>query len=95
MRLAQGGDETGEKKPEGEEDATGLLPLLRVGDPHTPQDGRVLELETKPPGRFSEAGLVKKLEAEGIGRPATYAAIIGALTGKGYVEPERTARAAC
>ena len=79
MRLAQGGDETGEKKPEGEEDATGLLPLLRVGDPHTPQDSRVLELETKPPGRFSEAGLVKKLEAEGIGRPATYAAIIGTL----------------
>ena len=86
MRLAQGGDETGEKKSEGEEDASGLLPLLRVGDPHTPQDGRVLELETKPPGRFSEAGLVKKLEAEGIGRPATYAAIIGTLTGKGYVE---------
>ena len=86
MRLAQGGDETGEKKPEGEEDASGLLPLLRVGDPHTPQDGRVLEQETKPPGRFSEAGLVKKLEAEGIGRPATYAAIIGTLTGKGYVE---------
>ena len=86
MRLAQGGDETGEKKTEGEEDASGLLPLLRVGDHHTPQDGRVLELETKPPGRFSEAGLVKKLEAEGIGRPATYAAIIGTLTGKGYVE---------
>ena len=86
MRLAQGGDETGEKKIEGEEDASGLLPLLRVGDHHTPQDGRVLELETKPPGRFSEAGLVKKLEAEGIGRPATYAAIIGTLTGKGYVE---------
>ena len=87
MRLAQGGDETGEKKPEAEEDdASGLLPLLRVDDHHTPQDGRVLELETKPPGRFSEAGLVKKLEAEGIGRPATYAAIIGTLTGKGYVE---------
>ena len=87
MRLAQGGDETGEKKPEAEEDdASGLLPLLRVGDHHTPQDGRVLELETKPPGCFSEAGLVKKLEAEGIGRPATYAAIIGTLTGKGYVE---------
>lgn len=86
MRLAQGGDETGEKKPEGEEDASGLLPLLRIGDSHTPQDGRVLELETKPPGRFSEAGLVKKLETEGIGRPATYAAIIGTLTGKRYVE---------
>ncbi|EHM51389.1 DNA topoisomerase, partial [Cardiobacterium valvarum] len=86
MRLAQGGDETGEKKSEGGEDASSLLPLLRVGDLHTPQDGRVLELETKPLGRFSEAGLVKKLEAEGIGRPATYAAIIGTLTGKGYVE---------
>ena len=87
MRLAQGGDETGEKKTEGEEDASGLLPLLHVGERHTPDDcSRVLELETKPPGRFSEAGLVKALEREGIGRPATYAAIIGTLTGKGYVE---------
>ena len=71
MRLAQGGDETGEKKTEGEEDASGLLPLLRVGDLQTPQDGRVLELETKPPGRFSEAGLVKnwRQKASAVRRP--------------------------
>ncbi len=41
---------------------------------------------TSPPARFSEATLVKKLEAEGIGRPSTYAAIIDTIQSRGYVE---------
>jgi len=41
---------------------------------------------TQPPPRFSEAGLVKELEENGIGRPSTYAAILSTIRGKNYVE---------
>jgi DNA topoisomerase I len=43
---------------------------------------------TQPPPRFSEASLVKELEAQGIGRPSTYAAIISTIRDRGYVEIE-------
>lgn len=43
---------------------------------------------TKPPGRFSEATLIKSLEEFGIGRPSTYASIIYTLTSREYVELE-------
>ncbi len=41
--------------------------------------------ETKPPARFTEASLVKALEAHGVGRPSTYAAILGTIQDRGYV----------
>ncbi len=43
---------------------------------------------TQPPGRYSEAGLIKELEKRGIGRPSTYAAIITTIQDRGYVVKE-------
>ncbi len=44
--------------------------------------------QTEPPGRYSEAGLIKELEKRGIGRPSTYASIIKTIIDRGYVEKE-------
>ena len=61
-----------------------LLPALNVGDSPKVHDVEALGHQTQPPARFSEASLVKMLEKEGIGRPATYASIIGTIVDRGY-----------
>lgn len=65
---------------------TGDFPELKEGNVHTIDKLNVEEGITKPPTRFSEATLVKKLESEGIGRPSTYASIVETLKSREYVE---------
>lgn len=62
-----------------------ILPELKKGDILQIQSCDSAEHFTEPPARYSEAGLVKKLESLGIGRPSTYAPTISLLTSRDYV----------
>jgi len=64
------------------------LPKLEKGDALDLREIKSEEKATEPPGRYSEAGLVKELEKRGIGRPSTYASIIKTIEERGYVEKE-------
>jgi DNA topoisomerase-1 len=61
------------------------VPKLEVDQVLDVKNGKVLEKQTKAPGRYTQAGLVKKLEDAGVGRPATYAAIMENISQRGYV----------
>jgi DNA topoisomerase-1 len=68
-----------------------LLPVLKVGDSPGCREVEALGHQTQPPARFSEAALVKMLEKEGIGRPSTYASIIGTIVDRGYATLQNNA----
>lgn len=68
------------------EDQEVILPSLQPGDTPTCLNLEALGHETQPPARFTEASLVKTLESEGIGRPSTYASIIGTICDRGYAQ---------
>ncbi|MFE4105426.1 type I DNA topoisomerase [Almyronema epifaneia] len=68
------------------EDQEVTLPTLKVGDAPTCNTLDAIGHETQPPARFTEASLVKTLESEGIGRPSTYASIIGTIVDRGYAQ---------
>jgi DNA topoisomerase-1 len=68
------------------EDQEVILPPLKVGDHPTCKELEAVGHETQPPARYTEASLVKTLESEGIGRPSTYASIIGTIIDKGYAQ---------
>ncbi|MGE4530034.1 MAG: type I DNA topoisomerase, partial [Acidithiobacillus sp.] len=79
-----------EGKDDGDEDENNrILPPLHKGD-HPEVLGIDPEQHfTEPPPRYSDATLVKTLEAHGIGRPSTYASIIQTLQNREYVETEQ------
>lgn len=67
------------------------LPQVTEGDPLTAEEITADGHATKPPARYTEASLVKELEEREIGRPSTYASIIGTILDRGYVFKKGTA----
>ena len=63
-----------------------LLPSLTNNQTLLPKLITAVETYSRPPARYSEAALVKKLEELGIGRPSTYASVISTIQSRGYVE---------
>ncbi|MFF3461686.1 type I DNA topoisomerase [Streptomyces sp. NPDC002619] len=67
------------------------LPQVAEGDALSAEEMTVDGHATKPPARYTEASLVKELEEREIGRPSTYASIIGTILDRGYVFKKGTA----
>jgi len=69
-----------------ETEQEGMLPALRVGERLQNNYITATERFSRPPARYTEASLVKKLEELGIGRPSTYAPTISTIISRNYVE---------
>jgi DNA topoisomerase-1 len=67
------------------------LPSLAERDPMAVRGLHPADHETRPPARYTEASLIKELEDREIGRPSTYATIIGTILDRGYVFKKGTA----
>lgn len=82
LKLLQG-DATSD---DDEQDSANPIPVLQPGQIVSVKSGEVLEKKTRSPKRYTEASLVGALKANGIGRPATYAAIMGNIKSRQYVK---------
>ena len=82
--------ESGRDEPS-DEDEERRLPELTVGQSVQASSLEPQGHETTPPARYTEASLVKALEDRGIGRPSTYASIMGTILDRGYVYKKGTA----
>jgi DNA topoisomerase-1 len=69
-----------------EEEQEGMLPALKVNEKLANNYITATERYSRPPARYTEASLVKKLEELGIGRPSTYAPTISTIINRNYVE---------
>ncbi|TYL49904.1 type I DNA topoisomerase [Nocardioides sp. BGMRC 2183] len=85
--YVEGTDDAASRK----DDAETRLPALQQGDPVSAASLEANGHETKPPARYTEATLIKELEDREIGRPSTYASIIGTILNRGYVYKKGTA----
>jgi len=85
LAYASGRDEPSEDEEERR------LPAVTVGQELSASSLEPQGHETSPPARYSEASLVKALEERGIGRPSTYASIMGTILDRGYVYKKGTA----
>ncbi len=87
--YVEGSDESegaaDDKNDAAKNDDKAVLPALARGDQAEVAEARPAGHATKPPARYTEAGLVQKLEELGIGRPSTYASIIATIIDREYV----------
>ncbi|MGC6517164.1 MAG: type I DNA topoisomerase [Candidatus Puniceispirillaceae bacterium] len=83
----EGRDESQDAKKEDGKDV--ILPSLTIGEAMDISSVAPEQHFTQPPPRYTDASLVKELEARGIGRPSTYASIIQLLEKRGYVHKDR------
>lgn len=87
LRVYREDRDEGDEHPEGD-DGEKLLPPLSQGQALTLDEVIPEQHFTKPPARYTEASLVKKLEEEGIGRPSTYAPTISVVQARGYIRKD-------
>ena len=81
--------ESTDKRSGDTEDQETILPDMEKGQTLACNTLTAEEHATKPPARFTEASLVKELEARGIGRPSTFASIIDIIVKRTYVQRDR------
>jgi DNA topoisomerase I len=84
-------EESRDESAQSSDDDEMLLPALTKGDALEAQQLEPQGHSTSPPPRYTEATLVRALEELGIGRPSTYASIIGTIQDRGYVYKRGTA----
>jgi len=84
--YVEGRDDEGES-----DDRETRLPNVAEGDAVTAAQLKAAGHETKAPARYTEATLIRELEEREIGRPSTYASIIGTILNRGYVYKKGTA----
>ena len=77
-----------DQKDEEDEELKHKLPLVEQGEVLRFKSISPEQHFTEPPPRFNEATLVKELEADGVGRPSTYASILSTIQDRGYVKKE-------
>lgn len=82
------GETVNEETSAAPKDFEKMLPALKQGEELTPKKLEKKQHFTKPPARYTEASLVKKMEEEGIGRPSTYAPTISTIQSRGYIVRE-------
>ncbi|MBI3331509.1 type I DNA topoisomerase [Candidatus Peregrinibacteria bacterium] len=90
MRVYMEGRDEGDEPKDEEAEGQGekFLPPLTKGEELALQELNPEQHFTKPPPRYTEASLVKKMEEEGIGRPSTYAPTISTIQQRGYIRKE-------
>jgi DNA topoisomerase-1 len=81
-------DSKDDDEAEDEDSENKLLPPVKVGEKLNLNKLTATQKYTRPPARYTEASLVKKLEQLGIGRPSTYAPTIATIQKRGYVVKE-------